>query len=137
MPLIARTRDVVRWVATLLLPQGIREQLRAVQRRFRLQSVPVGSVDFGSLDRLSPISPIFGKDRALLSVERYYIECFLEKYSADVRGRTLEMGDPAYTVKFGGDRVTQEAGDPQRSAHGGERPHFLVGQQQDDAAAFR
>ena len=107
MPLIARTRDVVRGVATLLLPQGIREQLRAVQRRFRLQSVPVGSVDFGSLDRLSPISPIFGKDRALLSVERYYIECFLEKYSADVRGRTLEMGDPAYTVKFGGDRVTQ------------------------------
>lgn len=107
MPLIARTRDVVRSIATVLLPQSVRGRLRAAQRRFKLQSVPVGSVDFGSLDRLSPISPIFGKDRALLSVERYYIECFLEKHSADVHGRTLEMGDSAYTIKFGGDRVTQ------------------------------
>lgn len=107
MPVIAKARDAIRGVATQLLSQGVREKLRAVQRRFHLQSVPVGSVDFGSLDRLSPISPIFGKDRALLSVERYYIERFLAEHAADVRGRTLEMGDPAYTVKFGGDRVTQ------------------------------
>ena len=32
----------------------------------KLRAVPVGSVDFGSLDRLDPISAIFGKDRDLL-----------------------------------------------------------------------
>ena len=107
MPIIAKARDAVRAVATKVLPASTRDWLREQQRRLGLQSVPVGSVDFGSLDRLSPISPIFGKDRDLLSVERYYIEQFLGKYAADVKGRTLEMGDPAYTIKFGGDRVTQ------------------------------
>lgn len=107
MPIIAKARDAVRAVATKILPASTRDWLREQQRRLGLQSVPVGSVDFGSLDRLSPISPIFGKDRDLLSVERYYIEQFLGKYAADVKGRTLEMGDPAYTIRFGGDRVTQ------------------------------
>ena len=107
MPIIASIRDGIRGVATAVLPASTRDWLRAQQRRLGLQSVPVGSVNFGSLDRLSPISPIFGKDRDLLSVERYYIEHFLGRYAADVKGRTLEMGDPAYTLKFGGDRVTQ------------------------------
>lgn len=107
MPILAKIGDGVRGVATALLPASTREWLRAQQRRMGLQAVPVGSVNFGTLDRLTPISPIFGKDRDLLSVERYYIEQFLGKYAADVKGRTLEMGDPAYTMKFGGDRVTQ------------------------------
>lgn len=107
MPIIARLRDGVRDVATAFLPASSREWLRAQQRRLGLQAVPVGSVDFGSLDRLSPISPIFGKDRDLVTIERYYIEQFLAEHATDVRGRTLEMGDPAYTVKFGGDRVTR------------------------------
>ncbi len=107
MPIIAKFRDSARAVATAVLPGSTRDWLRAQQRRLGLQAVPVGSVNFGSLDRLSPISPIFGKDRDLLTIERYYIEQFLGKYSADVKGRTLEMGDPAYTIKFGGDRVTQ------------------------------
>lgn len=107
MPVIAKVRDAARGVATALLPLGLREWMRGVQRRYRLQAVPVGSVDFGSLRRLSPISPIFGKDRDLVSVERYYIERFLADHAADIRGRTLEMGDPAYTLRFGGDRVTQ------------------------------
>jgi len=119
VPIIAKLRDHARDVATKTLPAPAREWLRAQQRRLGLQSVPVGSVDFGSLDRLSPISPIFGKDRDLLSVERYYIEQFLGKHAADVKGRTLEMGDPAYTKKFGDNRVTQPdvlnyvAGNPQ------------------------
>jgi hypothetical protein len=109
MPVVAKIRDAVRGAATVLLPLSLREQMRAQQRRFKLQGVPVGSVTFGSLDRLSPISPIFGKDRDLLTIERYYIEAFLGANAADVRGRTMEMGDPYYTHKFGGDRVT----DPQ------------------------
>lgn len=107
MPTRSNLADMVRRAATAALPLGLRQQLRAVQRKFRLHSSPVGSVDFGDLRRLSPISPIFGLDRALLTVERYYIEQFLAKHAQDIRGRVLEMGDPAYTNKFGGDRVTQ------------------------------
>lgn len=104
---MARLRDAGRAAATRALPLRLREWLRAQQRRFRLQGVRYGSVDFGSLDRLSPISPIFGKDRDLLSIERYYIEAFLDAHRMDVRGRCLEMGDPFYINKFGGDRVAR------------------------------
>lgn len=104
---LARIEKLVRETAAAVLPQSSREWIRAQQRRYRLQSVPVGSVDFGGLRRLSPISAIFGKDRDLLTIERYYIEQFLEKHAADIKGRCLEMGDPAYTRKFGGAKVTQ------------------------------
>mgnify|MGYP002363222386 CR=1 FL=1 len=69
--------------------------------------MPVGTVEFGSLRRLDPISPIFGKDRDLVSIERYYIESFLENCSADVKGRVLELGDASYTNCFGGSKVTK------------------------------
>ncbi|MEO5701567.1 MAG: methyltransferase domain-containing protein [Casimicrobiaceae bacterium] len=107
MPLAARIRDFVRGAATAALPLDLRLWLRAQQRRFRLQGVRVGSVDFGSMRRLAPISPIFGKDRDLVSVERYYIEAFLAAHAADVRGHCLEMGDPTYIRRFGHDRVTR------------------------------
>lgn len=107
LPIRAKINDAVRDVATALVPLNARLWLRSVQRKYKLQAVPVGSVDYGTLKRLTPISPIFGKDRDLISIERYYIERFLEKHSADIKGRTLEMGDPAYTVKFGGSKVTQ------------------------------
>jgi len=107
VPIITRIFNLIRKLATVLLPLRLREWLRARQRKYRLQSVPFGTVDFGGLRRLDPISPIFGKDRDLLSVERYYIEKFLSTHAGDVKNRVLEMGDPNYTHKFGGDRVTQ------------------------------
>ena len=107
MPVRAKFNDAIRGVATRVLPLNLRLWLRSVQRRLKLQAVPVGAVDFGSLKRLTPISPIFGKDRDLLSVERYYIERFLDKNRLDVRGRVMELGDPAYIKAFGDDRVTQ------------------------------
>jgi glycosyltransferase involved in cell wall biosynthesis/SAM-dependent methyltransferase len=67
---------------------------------------PVGCVDFGSLRRLQPVSRVFGFDRGL-PIDRYYIEYFLSKHAADIRGHVLELGDNAYTRKFGGDRVTK------------------------------
>ncbi len=66
---------------------------------------PVGKVDFGSLRRVTPISREFGYDRGL-PVDRYYIENFLARYSNDIQGRVLEIGDDSYTRQFGGDRVT-------------------------------
>lgn len=105
MPVSAKTAKVVRKLAALLLPLTVRAKIRAFQRKYRLQSVPAGSVDFGTLRRLAPISPIFGIDRDLISVERYYIEKFLATHAADIKGRVLEIGDPGYTIKFGGTRV--------------------------------
>jgi SAM-dependent methyltransferase len=67
--------------------------------------IPAGSVDFGDLRRLAPISRGFGSGRGT-PVDRYYIERFLAQNAADVQGRTLEIADNRYTVQFGGERVT-------------------------------
>lgn len=67
---------------------------------------PVGTVRFGSLRRLSPVSRDWGFDRGQ-PVDRYYIEQFLSAHAADIRGRVLEIDNNHYTRMFGGDRVTQ------------------------------
>ncbi len=107
MPLGSKISESVRAVATFLLPQKLRDWLRAKQREHGIHAVPLGSLDFGDLRRLSPVSPIFGIDRDLISVERHYIEEFLCTNRSDIKGRVLEMGDPNYTNKFGGDQVTK------------------------------
>ena len=63
------------------------------------------SVRFGDLRRLLPISRDFGYDRGN-PVDRHYIEDFLSRYAEDIRGRVLEVGDNAYTMQYGGARVT-------------------------------
>ncbi len=65
----------------------------------------VGEVRFGDLRRLTPISRQWGYDRGV-PIDRYYIENFLARHQNDVRGRVLEIGDDAYTRRFGGERVT-------------------------------
>lgn len=105
--IFARLADFIRSIATKLLPEPVRKWIRKQQRVLKLQSVPVGTVDFGSLKRLTPISPIFGIDRDLISVERHYIEDFLKTHQSDIAGRVLEMGEPLYTEKFGGTAVTK------------------------------
>ena len=61
---------------------------------------------WGNLRRLTPISSVFGFDRGL-PLDRYYIEGFLKRHSADIYGSVLEIGDPSYTRKFGGGAVTR------------------------------
>ena len=97
----ARLEKLIRDTATVLLPDRLRKWIRTQQRIHKLQSVPVGSVNFGGLRRLSPISAVFGQDRDLLTIERYYIEQFLAANATDITGRVLEMGDPSYIRKFG------------------------------------
>ena len=93
MPLLAKAAKIVRDMTTYLLPVSVRGKIRAFQRKYKLQSVPVGSVNFGTLRRLSPISPVFGIDRDLISVERYYIDKFLEKHAADKKDQRHETQD--------------------------------------------
>lgn len=73
-----------------------------ILHHFRQQQQPVY---WGNMRRISPISSRFGTDRGQ-PIDRYYIESFLEKHHTDIRGKVLEIGDPRYTSKYGGDRVT-------------------------------
>lgn len=54
-----------------------------------------------------PLCPDFGFSRGT-PVDRYYIERFLEEHSADIRGRVLEIGDDAYSRRFGGSRIEHQ-----------------------------
>lgn len=67
---------------------------------------PVGTVRFGDLDRLDPVSREWGLERGG-PVDRYYITRFLHRHRTDVHGRVLEIVEDVYTNTFGGDRVTQ------------------------------
>ncbi len=67
---------------------------------------PVGSVEFGELRRLKPISECWGEDRGI-PIDRYYIEKFIEANSDYIKGRVLEIGDDRYTQKFGKNSVTR------------------------------
>ena len=101
-----RLADRIISLAKRVLPPGYRNWVVQQQRRFRLQSPRAGSVDFGGLRRVTPISPIFGLDRGL-PIDRYYIEKFLEANTADIQGRALELGDSTYIKKFGSNRVNR------------------------------
>lgn len=66
------------------------------------------AVDWGDLRRISPISPVWGLNRGR-PVDRYYIENFLDRHQPDIRGAVLEVKDPYYSTRFGGQRVTEAA----------------------------
>jgi len=93
-------------LSKIIVPSAARNWVVRQQRRFNLHRHRVGSVDFGALRRVTPVSPIFGIDRGF-PIERYYIERFLDVHRQDIRGRCLEMGDATYIKKFGDDRVTK------------------------------
>jgi SAM-dependent methyltransferase len=59
------------------------------------------SIDFR---RTTPYSRVYGFDRGT-PIDRRYIEGFLERHAADVRGRVLEIKDDTYTRRFGGSRI--------------------------------
>ena len=97
--------DFVRLAAKRIIPFQVRQWMRTQQRNLSL-SPAFGRVRFGSLRRLKPISSVFGLDRGQ-AIDRYYIEQFLARHSADIRGRVLEIGDNSYTMRFGGEKVSR------------------------------
>lgn len=66
----------------------------------------VGTVKTGDFYRYAPFSTEFGYDRGG-PVDRYYIENFLKKESACIKGRCLEIGDNEYSLLYGGNKLTQ------------------------------
>lgn len=87
--------DLARHVAKRVLPPAF---YRAIA--LRLRSVPVGRVDMGDLARARPMGERFGYDRGT-PVDRVYIEAFLERHAGCIHGRVLEIGDDAYSRRFG------------------------------------
>lgn len=65
---------------------------------------PKKPINFGDLGTTEPVSRVFGFDRGHC-LDRYYMEQFLEKYSACIHGRVLEAEDSTYTNRFGGENV--------------------------------
>ena len=91
--------------AVELLPPGIRRRVRAAERRWllalgRRRRSSVRTPRMGDLRRTEPFSRRWGNDRGR-SVDRYYIDRFLASHAADIRGRTLEVANRAYTDRFG------------------------------------
>ena len=80
------------------IPERLRPRLRRLLR-------PPGGVRFGNLRTVTPISRDFGLERGQ-PIDRHYIEGFLASHEPDIGGRVLEVGDDAYTRRYGGDRVT-------------------------------
>jgi len=78
-------------------------------RRWLIRSTrrpKVGRVEFGDLERLTPISRYWGFDRGT-PIDRLYIERFLDIHASDIRGRVLEFSNNSYTLRFGGERVSR------------------------------
>ncbi len=84
---------------------------------------PLGAVRLGHLGRTQPVSADFGWDRGR-PIDRHYIEGFLERWAADIRGRVLEVGDASYSRQFGGHQVT---GQDVLHVHAGNPAATIVG----------
>ncbi len=87
------------------LPQAVRKIL--YKRGYMHQYIPPpGTIEWADLERTSPVSSDFGYDRGG-PVDRYYIEKFLNNNSNLIKGRVLEIGDNAYTLRYGGSAIAQ------------------------------
>ena len=87
-----------------LLPESLRLRLKGLAG-FRPPAP--GTIDFGDLGRVTPVSAIFGFDRGT-PVDRWYIERFLQRHAGDIRGRVLEVGDADYSERFGNGVTRQD-----------------------------
>src|SRR5437899_509095 len=90
------------------LPSMLMQPAKALVRRVRnLMRVPGITASRGRLAvGVKPLSYLWGADRGR-PIHRYYLDQFLQKYAADIRGHCLEFQDPAYVPCFGGAAVTK------------------------------
>ena len=75
-------------------------------RTVRAHRRHLGHVFRPNIWTVEPVSRDFGFDRGQ-PVDRFYIERFLAREAAAIRGEVLEIGHDLYTRRFGGDRVTR------------------------------
>ncbi len=87
-------------------PMQTAKMLRQRLKRWASRRGLAASIRFGDLERTEPFSTEFGFDRGK-PVDRRYVEAFLSEHSCDICGRVLEIGDNAYTLRFGASRVVK------------------------------
>jgi SAM-dependent methyltransferase len=92
MSIRARAREIPR-VASFY--RSARSWYRAAFRFF-----PLSWLIYLRLGRIEPISRDFGLGRGQ-TIDRHYIEGFIERHRQDIRGRVLEIRDDNYTRRFG------------------------------------
>jgi SAM-dependent methyltransferase len=99
--------DMTAGQSETLWANTLRRSVRSrVKRLLGVGAPDVGAVRWGSLRRTSPISGNFGFDRGT-PIDRFYIGDFLSRWSADIKGRVLEVKDSHYTRRFGGAQVSR------------------------------
>ena len=80
-------------------------QTRSISRTDSEPHIPVGAFRFGDFHRFQPVSWNYGFSRGE-PIDRLYIERFLKRHRAVIRGRVLEVEERTYTNQFGGRKVT-------------------------------
>ena len=94
-----RGRDGRAWrkVARVILPRSVRVGLGRRSNRWRAHEKRPWNM--GRLRRTTPVST-WGANRGG-SIDRVYIERFLDQHRADIHGRVLEVQDDNYTRRYG------------------------------------
>lgn len=67
----------------------------------------LSSMNLGRVSSGRPLSRNWGYDRGT-PIDRFYIEDFLTRHRADVKGRVLEVQEDDYSRRFGGSAVTHQ-----------------------------
>jgi SAM-dependent methyltransferase len=80
---------------------SLRRRLGILRRALRRAARPAPAV---LTEIHAPTSRVFGLDRGT-PIDRYYIERFLAEHAERVRGRTLEVGEREYSLRFGAGRI--------------------------------
>ena len=71
-----------------------------IKKLFFDKNNQIKPVRWGGLRKIKPVSKIFGYDRGQ-SINRYYIEKFINSHKNSITGHVLEFGDNRYTTKYG------------------------------------
>ncbi|AZO55652.1 methyltransferase domain-containing protein [Mesorhizobium sp. M8A.F.Ca.ET.057.01.1.1] len=130
-------RSVRSAIGTGYLASAPMPEMETPMMKVRQHFPAPGMVDFGDLDSVEPLSRAFGGDRGR-PLDRYYIESFLERHAADIKGRVAEIGDNVYTRRFGGERVVRsDIIDSPQSANPSATIKFDLQREEDiEAACF-
>jgi SAM-dependent methyltransferase len=82
------------------LPRYIRRRVRGAARTTKATLQRWNRPRWGNLRRATPFSDRYGFDRGT-PVDRYYLDRYFADHATDIRGRVLEVKEPAYTDRFG------------------------------------
>ena len=99
-----------------------RKLLKRVAMPFRRAHGRI-AMSVGRARSSKPLCKHYGYTRGT-PIDRYFIEHFLADHRAEIRGHVLEIGDDAYSRRFGGNRITKQdilhlrPGEPQATITG-------------------